>query len=70
MAPWQGFMLVADQSSGLRSGPQKRYPGNLRLITYYDENGRCLTFMTNNFQLSAKTIAQIYKARWDIEVVL
>jgi IS4 transposase len=24
--------------------------------------------MTNNFQLSAKTIAQIYKARWDIEL--
>ena len=24
--------------------------------------------MTNNFQLSAKTIAQIYKARWDIEI--
>lgn len=41
----------------------------MRLITYFDEiTDRTLTFMTNNFQLSAVTIAQIYKARWDIEL--
>lgn len=48
---------------------QKDYPESLRLIKYYDpENKRYLTFLTNNFALSAYTIAQIYKSRWQIEI--
>ena len=44
-------------------------PGNLRVIRYYDsETNRVFEYMTNNFHLSAKTIADIYKARWDIEL--
>ena len=68
--PADGKMVLNDQSILLRgSKSYRRYPHRLRLITYFDEiTDKTLTFMTNNFQLSAKTIAQIYKARWDIEL--
>lgn len=68
--PGDGKAILLDQLILLRgSKSYRRYPDRLRLVTYYDESTeRTLTFMTNNFQLSAKTIAQIYKARWDIEL--
>lgn len=45
------------------------YPEKLRVIRYYDsETKKTYEFMTNNFKLSAKTIADIYKSRWDIEL--
>jgi hypothetical protein len=45
------------------------YPDDLRLVTYYDKkNNKVYRFLTNNFELSAKTIADIYKARWQIEL--
>jgi hypothetical protein len=47
----------------------KDYPGKLRLIKFKDPaTKKKLTFLTNNFSLSAATIAAIYKARWQIEV--
>lgn len=48
---------------------KKAYPGKLRRIVYYDaETDKMLVFLTNHFRLSAYTIAQIYKACWQIEV--
>jgi hypothetical protein len=48
---------------------QQDYPKELRLVRYYDiDTKRVFVFLTNNFKLSALTIAQIYKARWQIEV--
>lgn len=45
------------------------YPHPLRLIRYYDaETDKELVFLTNNMRLSALTIAQIYKARRQIEI--
>ncbi len=47
----------------------KKCPIQLRRIGYRDpETGKHYVFLTNNFKLAAKTIAQIYKARWDIEL--
>ena len=44
------------------------FPHPLRLIGYFDEpNQRYFEFITNNFALSAATIAAIYQARWQIE---
>jgi hypothetical protein len=44
------------------------YQKELRLVRYYDaESGEVFEFLTNNFHLSAFTIARIYQARWQIE---
>ncbi len=47
----------------------KKCPAQLRRIGYKDaETGKHYIFLTNNFKLSAKTIADIYKARWQVEL--
>jgi hypothetical protein len=53
------------------SGPssQEKYPHTLRLVTYVDqETGEEHKFFTNNFMLAARTIADLYKSRWYIEI--
>ena len=67
-----------DRSTGLRSdqtilltGPMssRRYPDRLRRIHYFDaEQDLRLIFLTNNFQLAALTIADLYRARWQVEL--
>jgi len=45
-----------------------KYPERLRLVVCRDaESGKKLTFLTNNFTLTAQTIAELYKARWQVE---
>ena len=47
----------------------KKCPIQLRRIGYRDpETGKHYIFLTNNFKLAAKTIADIYKARWQVEL--
>ena len=47
----------------------KEYPEQLRLVGYKDpKTDKKLVFLTNNFKLSAFTITQIYKSRWQIEL--
>lgn len=47
----------------------KDYPEKIRRIKFYDkETGRLLVFLTNNFELTAADIAQLYKHRWKIEL--
>lgn len=53
------------------SGPssQEKFPHTLRLVTYVDqETGEVHEFFTNNFKLAARTIADLYKSRWQIEI--
>jgi len=67
-----------DRSSGLRSdhivwlaNPQSavHYPDRLRRVSYRDpEDGKVLVFLTNNFDLPALVIAQLYKLRWRVEL--
>jgi len=53
--------------SGYKSSQQ--YPGKLRIVTFLDEKeNKELSFLTNNLYWTAKTVAQIYKERWSIEV--
>ncbi len=47
----------------------KQCPVQLRRISYRDaETEKRYVFLTNNFKLSANTIADIYKARWQVEL--
>ena len=67
-----------DKTVGLRSDQEiilfskktrEKYPKRLRRITFRDEDqNRTLVFLTNNFSLSAGTIAALYKSRWEIEL--
>ena len=50
---------------------KKRYPKRLRLVEAVIEvDGKdvVMTFITNNFGWSAWTVAELYRARWEIEV--
>jgi len=62
--------ILSDEVIELSGFYQKKdYPKNLRLVRYFDkEQEKYLTFLTNNFLLSAFTISQIYKARWQVEI--
>ena len=61
--------LRADQTIRLKSLKGLEYTGNLRRVSYRDpDTGKWLVFLTNRFDLSAKTICDLYKARWRIEL--
>ncbi|MBU1131179.1 IS4 family transposase [Patescibacteria group bacterium] len=48
---------------------RKHYPKELRRIKYYDiETNKYYVYLTNNFDLDAKVIADLYKRRWQIEL--
>ena len=62
--------LTCDQTIEF-SGAQtaKKCPIPMRRIGYRDAvTGKHYIFLTNNFKLSAKTIADIYKSRWQVEL--
>lgn len=47
----------------------REYPEKLRRIKFYDkETDNHLTFLSNNFDLTAEEIAQLYKYRWKVEL--
>jgi hypothetical protein len=51
------------------AGAQDKCPQHLRRIEMWDEERqRTFVFLTNHFKLSARTIAAIYKERWQIEL--
>jgi hypothetical protein len=61
--------IISDEGIRLTSRRSRRsYPKPLRLITLETEDGERLQFLTNHMKLSASTIAEIYKDRWQIEV--
>jgi len=62
--------LICDQIIVLTSPVSLQfYPNKLRRIKLRDtETGKVLVFLTNNFDLPATTIAQLYRSRWQIEL--
>ena len=62
--------ILYDQTIRL-TGPQTRgkYPVLLRRVGYYSmEHQRTFTYLTNNFEISAKHVALLYKYRWQVEL--
>ena len=70
LAPNEKLGVVADDTVELElQDAQGTYPGKLRRVKFHDaETGKDCTFLTNNFRLSAATVAAIYKRRWQIEL--
>jgi DDE family transposase/uncharacterized protein DUF4372 len=72
------YSHTVDKSTGVRSDQTvilttiesaKAYPDPLRRVSYHDaDTDKRLKFLTNNFVLPALTIAQIFKARWQVEL--
>ena len=62
--------VIADQTITLDGFYSKKdYPQHMRRISFRDpETGKRLVFLTNNFVLSAETIAALYKKRWQVEL--
>lgn len=62
--------LRCDQTIALTSAKASHdYPQHLRRIKFYDaEHKKYLVFLTNNFDLPALTIAQLYRCRWQVEL--
>ena len=47
----------------------KLYPDDMRFVRVYDPNNdKIVDFISNNFEVSALEISNLYRHRWDIEV--
>ena len=67
-----------DKTTGLRCDqtiqltgihPSEDYPIHLRRVKFYDvKHDKLLVFLTNNFDLPALTIAELYRCRWQVEL--
>lgn len=62
--------LQCDQTVSLVGHYAKKdYPERLRRIRFYDaQQNKRLVFLTNNFNLPALTITELYQRRWQIEL--
>jgi len=61
--------ILSDQTIALTGQlSAQKYPESLRRIKFYDsDTKKTFIFLTNNFRLSAATVAALYKSRWGIE---
>ena len=72
------YSIQIDKTSGLRCDQiikltgyksSKYYPDKQRRIKYYDSGtSKYLTFLTNNFEIPASMVANLYHSRWKIEL--
>jgi IS4 transposase len=72
------YSQAIDKSTGLQCDQtislagfyaKKDYPERLRRIRFCDaQQGKRLVFLTNNFNLPALTITELYQRRWQIEL--
>ena len=61
--------LVSDETILLTGAKARKCPKPLRRVVYQDPaTAKVYVFLTNHFRLAAKTIADIYKERWQIEI--
>ena len=72
------YSQKVDKTSGVRADQtimltgkksKEAYPEVLRRVSYVDiEKNKRFVFLTNNFNISAKLVADIYKQRWQVEL--
>jgi transposase len=72
------YSRKVDKSTGLRCDQiivltgvdsAKEYPEKLRRVKFFDkETGNRFSFLTNNFMVTALTVADLYKCRWKVEI--
>ena len=72
------YSHYVDKTTGLRCDQTitftgyyalQRYPDKIRRIKYYDEKtDKYFVFLTNNFNLPALTITELYRHRWQVEL--
>ena len=72
------YSRAIDTSTGLRSDQtviltgadsSTDYPAPIRRVRFRDDqHNRSLVFLTNNFLLPSLTVAQLYQARWQVEL--
>ena len=72
------YSRKVDKSTGLRCDQTIRltginskdhYPEHMRRIKFFDqETGNTYVFLTNNFELDALIISNLYKERWKVEL--
>ena len=61
--------LICDQTITLTVFYSKvGYPEPLRRIRFKTDEGKTLVFLTNNFDLPALTITELYRCRWQVEL--
>jgi hypothetical protein len=72
------YSREVDKTTGLRADQtivlltrksRKGYPEHLRRVSYFDkEQDKRFVFLTNHFGIPAKTVADVYKQRWQVEL--
>ena len=70
--------VPVDKSTGLRCdqigmlakyNSKRRYPDSIRRVHYRDpETNQDIVLLTNNFELPALTVAELYRRRWQVEL--
>jgi transposase, IS4 family len=64
-----GTNVLCDQTGVLTVFYSNRdYPAPLRRVVIKDDEGKRITFLTNNFALPPEMIAALYKQRWQVEL--
>ncbi len=61
--------IICDQLGTLAGFySQQHFPTTIRRISIRDADGKKLVFLTNHLDLSAQSIADLYRCRWQIEL--
>jgi putative transposase len=64
-----GFTVLAGREARLASKGDSKLPMRLRLITVKPDAAKAFNLLTNDMRRSARTIAALYKQRWQIKLL-
>jgi hypothetical protein len=64
-----GTKILCDQTGMLEIYYSRQgYPSAVRRIVLRDEDGKRITFLTNNTSLAPETVGELYRLRWQVEL--